>query len=71
MTHFAIPEDGFPDLDDASAFLEGDPVSSLRDMLLTDGIKSLGLALVPQEFSFGLVIFAMAAGVDAGEWWSR
>jgi len=71
MTHFAIPEDDFPDSDDESTFLESDPVSSLRDMLLTDGIKPLGLALVPQEFSFGLVIFAMAAGVDAGEWWSR
>lgn len=71
MTHFAIPEDDFPSLDDDLSFLEGDPVSGLRDMLLADGIKPLGLALIPQEFTFGLVIFAMAAGVDAGEWWSR
>ena len=59
MTHFAIPEDDFPDSDDESTFLESDPVSSLRDMLLTDGIKPLGLALVPQEFSFGLVIYRL------------
>jgi hypothetical protein len=71
MTHFAIPEDDFPDLDDEFALLEDDPVSSLRDALLADGIKPLGLALVPQEVTFGLVIFAMAAGVDAGKWWSR
>jgi hypothetical protein len=71
MTHFAIPEDDSPDLDDELLSLEDDPLSGLRDMLLADGIKQLGLALVPQEFTFSLVVFAMAAGVDAGKWWSR
>ncbi|WP_194909686.1 hypothetical protein [Catenulispora rubra] len=64
MTHFAIPDDEFLPFED-------EPVPGLDDMLLAEGIKPLGLSLVGVDLTFGIVVFAVAAGIDVGKWWSR
>lgn len=64
MSHFAIPDDEF-------LSLETEPFSGLDDLMLTEGIEPLGLSLVGKDLTFTIVIFALAAGIDAGKWWSR
>ena len=64
MTHFAIPDDEFLSLED-------EPVSGLDDLMLAEGIEPLGLSLVGKDLTFTIVIFAVAAGIDAGKWWRR
>jgi hypothetical protein len=70
VTHFAIP-------DDESLLLEEEdedefvPILDDSDMMLVDGIVPLGLSLIPKDRTFTIVIFALAAGVDAAGWWSR
>jgi hypothetical protein len=47
------------------------PILDDGDMMLAGGIEPLGLSLVPKDLTFTIVIFALAAGVDAAGWWSR
>jgi hypothetical protein len=70
VTHFAIPDDEFLPLDEEG---EGEfvPILDDSDMMLADGIVPLGLSLIPKDRTFTIVIFALAAGVDAADWWSR
>ena len=64
MTHFAIPDDEFLPL-------EAEPAYGLDDLMLAEGIEPLGLSLVGKDLTFTIVIFALAAGIDAEQWWSR
>ena len=66
MTHFAIPGDEFPPLED-----EFVPLLDDGDMMLAAGFEPLGLSLITKDLTFTLVIFALATGVDAAAWWSR
>ena len=70
MTHFAIPDDEFPPLEDEDED-EFVPILDDSDMTFAGGFAPLGLSLISKDLTFTIVIFAFAAGVDSARWWSR
>ena len=66
MSHFAIPGDENLPMGD-----EYVPMADDVAMMLAEGIEPLGISLVPKDFTFTLLVFAVTSGVDVARWWSR
>ena len=65
MTHFAIPDGEFsPTEAELASVLDSDVVP-------IDSFVPQGLALVPRELTFSIVLLSLAAGLDVDGWWSR